>query len=249
MSGKTFDILVLNGRPAAGKSEIIDHLRKTPLKERIERFHIGDFEEFDDFPILWDAFESDDIFEKVGMPRLISNPTFTYKGETLKGYHFKEKSYWNFLITKLCYNYSKKIKSEKDYHERKTAIFEFARGSEHGGWKTAYSYLSEEVIKKACTVYINVSWEESLRKNLRRHRPGKEDSILHHSLESKKMELIYKESDWEDFSAADKNYLLVEGFKIPYAIFENEPEKTDKPDALDAHLEEILTKLWKIKNQ
>jgi hypothetical protein len=44
MARDTFDILILNGRPAAGKSEVIDYLKKTPLEERIRRFHIGAFE-------------------------------------------------------------------------------------------------------------------------------------------------------------------------------------------------------------
>ena len=60
MAGEIFDIIILNGRPAAGKSEVIDYLKKTPLDERIRRFHIGEFEEFDDFPILWERFEDDD---------------------------------------------------------------------------------------------------------------------------------------------------------------------------------------------
>jgi len=35
MRKRVFDIIILNGRPAAGKSEIIDYLKKTPIKERI----------------------------------------------------------------------------------------------------------------------------------------------------------------------------------------------------------------------
>ena len=49
----TFDILLLIARPAAGKSEVIDYLKQVPLEERLRRFHVGKFEEIDDFPILW----------------------------------------------------------------------------------------------------------------------------------------------------------------------------------------------------
>ena len=49
MDKQTFDIILLNGRPAAGKSEIIDYLKQVPLNERIQRFHIGAFDEIDDF--------------------------------------------------------------------------------------------------------------------------------------------------------------------------------------------------------
>ncbi|MFH1017710.1 MAG: hypothetical protein V1798_05935 [Pseudomonadota bacterium] len=248
MAGQIFDIIMLNGRPASGKSEILDFLKKTPLEERIRRFHVGEFEEFDDFPILWDAFEDDDIFEKHGKARLISNPTFTYKGETQPGYSFKDKFYWNFLIMKLCRNYAKKLARKPDYHRTTTAIFEFARGSEHGGWRDAYPCLTDDVLKKACTVYINVPWEESLRKNRKRRKPGMEDSILFHSLEDLKMEMLYKDSDWEEFTKKDPNCLSVRGFKVPYVVFENMPDKTtDMPPALGPYLEETLGKLWKTK--
>ena len=36
-----FDILLLIARPAAGKSEIIDYLKKMPPEERMRRFHRG----------------------------------------------------------------------------------------------------------------------------------------------------------------------------------------------------------------
>ena len=32
MEKKTFDVIILNGRPAAGKSEVIDYLKKIPLQ-------------------------------------------------------------------------------------------------------------------------------------------------------------------------------------------------------------------------
>jgi len=52
----TFDIILLTGRPGSGKSEVIDYLKQTPLEERLRRFHIGPFEEIDDFPMLWAWF-------------------------------------------------------------------------------------------------------------------------------------------------------------------------------------------------
>jgi hypothetical protein len=250
MASEIFEILILNGRPAAGKSEILDFLKKTPLQERMRRFHVGEFEEFDDFPILWEAFEDDDLYEKHGKPRLISNGTFTYKGETNPGYTFKDQFYWNFLLMKLSRKYAKRVAENPNYHRTTTAIFEFARGSEHGGWREAYPNLSDDVLSKACTVYINVPWEESLRKNRKRHRPGKEDSILHHSLEDKKMEMLYKESDWDEFSKKDPKYLNVRNFKVPYVVFENMPDKTtDLPPELGPYLEETLGKLWTNKKR
>ena len=242
-----FEIIVLNGRPAAGKSEIIDFLQKLSPEERAERFHVGEMEEFDDFPILWERFEDDDLFEKNGKPRLISNATFLYNGETLPGYTFQDQFFWHFLLQKLSFNYQKQIGQNPDYHRTHTAIFEFARGSEHGGWTEAYPHLSDAVLAQANTIYIDVTWDESLRKNRRRYNPDRPDSILEHALEDKKIELLYRESDWAEFSSQDSEYLHVRGFRVPYAIFNNMPEITDQPEKLGAHLEEVTSRLWKLR--
>jgi hypothetical protein len=247
MAGQIFDVILLNGRPAAGKSEVIDYLKKTPLEERIRRFHIGDFEEFDDFPILWERFEDDDIWERHGKARLISDTSFNHEGRTYPGYVFKDPFFWNYLIEKLNLLYAKRLRDVPDYHERTTAVFEFARGTQHGGFGLAYRYLSDEVLARACTIYIKVDWEESLRKNRRRRNPDRPDSILEHSLEDKKMDFLYRESDWDVFSAADPDYLLVKNRRVPYAVFDNMPEKTDQPELLGRHLEEVCGKLWSLK--
>ena len=245
MEKKTFDVIILIGRPAAGKSEVIDYLKKIPLKERIKRFHIGEFQEIDDFPILWERFEDDDLMEEMGQPRLLTDKEFTYEGKTMPGYVFKGKWFWNFLIRKLNSAYAKLLRDQPWYHESKTLFVEFSRGREHGGFRAAYEHLSMQVLERAVTLYIHVDWPESLRKNRRRYNPDRPDSILQHALEDKKIEKLYKDSDWEMF-AADPQYLRVGERKIPYAVFENMPEKTDKPEVLGAHLEEVLGRLWSI---
>ncbi len=247
MSQNNFDIIILNGRPAAGKSEIIDYLKHIPVAERLRRFHIGEFEEIDDFPILWERFQDDNIFEKLGQPRYFTDTTYEFQGQRYQGFTFKEDWFWNFLIEKLNDQYLKKLRDDNKLHENKTVIIEFSRGAEHGGFARAFDFLSDEILKKAVSIYINVSFEESLRKNRRRFNPNKPDSILEHALEDKKLEMLYKESDWNKFSSKDPRFLIVKGLKIPYAVFENEPEITDKPDILGAHLEEICQKLWMIK--
>ncbi len=200
----------------------------------------------DDFPFLWEDFEDDDLLEEMGLPRLISNKTFEYKGKTYDGYVFKEKWYWNFLIKKISFHYGKLLRDEPDFYKNhKTAILEFSRGSEHGGFKTAYDYLSDDILQKAVTLYIKVDFEESMRKNRRRYNPDKPDSILEHALEDLKMEKLYKGSDWEEF-ASDPDYLHVKGFKVPYGVFDNMPEKTLNPELMGPHLEEVLAKVWQV---
>ena len=242
-----FPILILNGRPAAGKSEIIDFLKKTPVHERRERFHVGEIEEFDDFPILWERFEDDDLYEQNGHPRVYSNAEFTYQGKTMPGYTFKEKFFWNFLLQKLCVQYRKRRREDPEYHQHTTALFEFARGSEHGGWIEGYPQLGDDVLDIASTIYINVTWEESLRKNRRRYNPDKPDSILEHALEDKKIEMMYKESDWDEFTTSDDSYLHVRDKRVPYAVFQNMPEITDQPEKLGGHLDEVTSRLWSLR--
>jgi len=249
MASTTFDILILNGRPAAGKSEVIDYLKQCPREERRARFRIGEFEELDDFRILWERFEDDDIYEKHGKPRLVSDTRFTYRGETHEGVVFKDKFFWNFLIEKFNLEYAKRRRDDPDYHARRTLFIEFSRGLEHGGFRTAYDYLDREILERAATLYIQCSWEESLRKNRRRFNPDRPDSVLEHGLEDLKLEMLYKESDWEDFSAADPDFLEVKGIRVPYAVFRNEPEITDQPERLGAHLEEVLAHLWALRSR
>ena len=71
MNKNTFDVIILIGRPASGKSEIIHFLTHLPDGARRERFHIAQLEVRDDFPMLWAWFEEDDILsKKFGLPRL-----------------------------------------------------------------------------------------------------------------------------------------------------------------------------------
>lgn len=237
MSKNNFDVIILIGRPAAGKSEVIDYLKKTPLEERSKRFHIGKFEEIDDFPMLWTWFEEDAILEKIMQkPRL----------HTDKDGYFLYEYLWHLLIERISMEYSKRLR-DADYHQTHTTIIEFSRGKEHGGYRAAFPHLSDEILKKAGIVYINVSYQESLRKNRRRFNPERPDSILEHGLPDEKLERLYKEIDWEEISVGNREFIEIKGHKVPYVVFENEPEKTDKPEVLGEHLEEILQKLWELR--
>jgi hypothetical protein len=230
-----FPVIILIGRPAAGKSEVIDFLKHTSADERRRRFHIGQFEEVDDFVYVWETFEVDDILSKHGKPRIWSD----------EKYWFKDPFIWNLYIERLNLAYRKKLAANPQYHDSTTTIIEFSRGGENG-FAEAFSYLHEEVLKRAAIVYIKVSYEESVRKNRRRARPGLEDSILYHSLPDEKMEYYYKTNDWEKLTAKDPNAIDIKGFKVPYAVFENMPEKTDDPAKLGAELEKATTKLWNV---
>ena len=231
-----FPILIITGRPAAGKSEVIDFLKKADAKERLERFHIADFEELDDFVYVWETFEIDDMLTKHGRPRIWTD----------EKYWFKEHFIWNLYIERMNLEYRKKLARDPSYHDKKTILIEFARGGDNGIHE-ALSYLHEDILRRVTLMYIRVSYEESVRKNHRRARKGQEDSILYHSLPDEKMDFYYKTNDWEKLEAKDPNFIEVKGFKIPYAVFENEPEKTLDPKLIGQELERATKKLWGAK--
>ncbi len=237
MSNATFDIILLIARPAAGKSEIIDHLKRTPVAERISRFHIGDFEEIDDFPMLWTWFEEDAILSQMGHPRL-----HTDSENNFIGYHM-----WDLLIERICLEYQKTLRDTPNYHASKTTIIEFARGTEHGGFARAFKHLSRMVAERMAILYLNISWEESLRKNRARYNPDRPDSILEHGLPDEKLEKLYRHVDWETISAASPEFIEIQGVDVPYVVFENEDDvTTGRGEALTARLEETLKRLWQL---
>jgi hypothetical protein len=239
MGKNTFDILVLNARPASGKSEVIDYLTRTPLKEREKRFHVGEFETIDDFPMLWAWFEEDAILAEMGYPRLHTDEKVVFKWNYL----------WNVLIRRLCLDYQKKVGENPDYHDKITALIEFSRGGQHGGYQQAYEHISQEVAERAAILYINVSWEESLRKNRARFNPDRPYSILEHAPSDSKLEFLYKECDWDEVSAGDPEFITIQGVKVPYVVFENEDDvTTGRGEALGGRLEETLGRLWEIYN-
>lgn len=231
-----FPILIITGRPAAGKSEVIDYLKKADPRERLDRFHIADFEELDDFVYVWETFEIDDMLTKHGKPRIWTD----------EKYWFKEHFIWNLYIERINLEYRKNLARDPNYHEKKTTLIEFARGGENG-INEALSYLHEDILRRASLMYIRVSYDESVRKNRRRARKGQEDSILYHSLPDEKMDFYYKTNDWDKLEAKDPKTIDVKGFKISYAVFENEPEKTLDPKLIGEELQRVANKLWQMK--
>ncbi len=231
-----FPILIITGRPAAGKSEVIDFLKKCDPIDRLEKYHIANFEELDDFLYVWETFELDDLMTQMGKDRVWSDEKYWYK----------EPYVWDLYMKRLALDYRKKIAKDPSYHQRTTTLVEFARGGDHA-IHHALSYLSDEMLSLASLIYIRVTYEESVRKNHRRARKGEEDSILYHSLPDDKMEAYYKTNDWDELEAKHPSLIEVRGHKIPYAVFENMPEKTLDPKLIDEELLRVTTRLWEIK--
>ncbi len=234
-ANKIFQVLLLIARPAAGKSEIIDYLKHTPEEERAARFHVGRMVEIDDFPMLWTWFEEDALLERMGHARLHTDA---------EGY-FKENHLWDLLIERICLEYQKSVRDVPNLDAECTTIIEFSRGREHGGYRSAFCHLSPDVVERMALLYLDVSWEESLRKNRKRFNPERPDSILEHGLADDKMERLYREVDWQEVSAADPRFLDIQGRKVPYVVFDNSDDVTSARGAqLGERLEEALGLLW-----
>jgi len=230
-----FDVILLIARPAAGKSEVIDYLKHITLEERTNRFHIGEFSEIDDFPMLWAWFEEDALLENMGHPRLHTDQEGYFLGQHL----------WDLLIERIELEYQKNLRNIQDYAKTFTTIIEFSRGKEHGGYQSAFSHLSPQLLKKTAILYIDVTWEESLRKNRKRFNSEKPESILEHSLPDSKLERLYKEVDWEEVRKDDSRFLTIQGHQVPYVIFDNSDDVTTQGgEALGERLEQVLKELW-----
>jgi hypothetical protein len=228
---KTFKTLLLIARPAAGKSEIINYLKNTSKDKRVARFHIGEFTEIDDFPMLWTWFEEDALLEQMGYPRLHTTPD---------GY-FLSQHLWDLLIERIGLEYQKLMRDFKG----DTVIIEFSRGSEHGGYRNAFNHLSELILKSLAILYVDVPWEESLRKNRARFNPDRPDSILEHGLSDEKLEKMYRDTDWHALIASKSDLITIKGVEVPFVIFDNADDVTTAQSAaLGQRLELTLAKLW-----
>ena len=236
LCGRIFNKLLIIARPAAGKSEIIDYLINLQEEKRREKFHIGKIHVIDDFPFLWRWFEEDDLLSKMDKPRLFTDD---------EGY-FKENYFWHLLIKMMNLEFEKFLRDAEN-HEEYTVILEFSRGKEHGGYCEALKKISSIIIDNLPIMYVEVSWNESLRKNRERFNPKKPDSILEHALPDKKLKNLYHECDFRELTqeSGSNEFIRINGSKLPYVIFQNEDDVTTNSDnKLADRLKEDLDILW-----
>lgn len=236
---KTIDNLILIGRPASGKSEFIDYLKKLPVNERISKFRIGRFDEIDDFPWLWEKFVEDNMWEKLGMPRLCSKQD----GMGNVGLAAEHPEYFALMIEKLNYEVNRSYTSNNSFYEENTLFIEFSRGGKYG-YRDSLNALDPEILKKSVILYNEVSYDESCRKNIKRYEEKKQSSILAHRVTDETMEAFYKDDDWNELSEGrNMGALTLNGVAVPFAKANNEPESAD-PAVLDERYSAPLIKLF-----
>lgn len=232
------DLVLLLGRPASGKSEIIDYVTRLDPADRLSRLHLGTPVVLDDFPMLWAWFEEDGILERMGRERLHSDSQGWFLGRHL----------WEVLVRRLSLEYDKLHAGDPALSGSTSVIMEFSRGAEHGGYAAALPALSDAILDRAAVLYVEVSFQESLRKNRRRFNPDKPHSILEHGLSDQKMERLYRDDDWKEVPRADAGHLLIRERRLPAVVFQNEDDvTTGRGEALGGRLSSCLDRLWELR--
>ncbi|MFA6092656.1 MAG: hypothetical protein WCU88_06640 [Elusimicrobiota bacterium] len=125
--------------------------------------------------------------------------------------------------------------------EGRTLVIEFARGGPQGssmpltppfGYRHSLSLLDEELLRRACILYVWVEPEESRRKNRARTDPSDPGSILHHGVPEEVMLSDYgcDDMDWLLSRSGMPDSVRVEtssgSFLLPAARFDNREDKT-----------------------
>ncbi len=234
MSLPKCNIVIITGRPASGKSEILNFLKNLSPENR-SALAIGNIQELDDFPFVWETFEIDDILQKHNYDRLFTTSDYYFKNDRMM---------WTLFTERLNLEFRKRVARNPKLFDTDTVFIEFARGGERG-LRDTFECLAPEILSQASILYLNISYKESLRKNRLRARPGQEDSILYHSLPDKKLDFYYRTNDWETLADAKEGLLPIKNFQVPYAVLDNEDDKTSDPEKLPPALKEVFSRLQK----
>ena len=235
---KTFDHLFVLGRPASGKSEFLDFMYKLSDAERAERYRIGKMKVIDDFVWLWEKFEEDDLWEKVRGERLHSK-------RAGHGYVLGSGDLFDFLMQKFDFEIARKYLPDSAFYGENTLLIEFSRGGEKP-YATALSRLRREIFERAAILYVEVSGEESLRRNDARYKEKLKASILAHKCPDEDMARFYRDDDWPALTGGKREGLLnISGADVPFVTMGNEPESTD-PAVLGPRYKAALEALWNL---
>ncbi|HEY3382479.1 MAG TPA: hypothetical protein VGK32_11965 [Vicinamibacterales bacterium] len=235
-----FEHLFVLGRPAGGKSEFIDFMKKLSPDARAAGFGIGRFEEVDDFPWLWAACVEDDARETRGEPRLVSE-------RTPEGYNITRPKFRRSLVEHFNEAIASRYLSKPAFYaDGGTLLIEFARGRDDG-FRDSLERFRPEILARAAILYIKVSFEESFRRNSSRYKEGQEESILFHKVPDRDMLGFFRENDWDEMTeGAPDGWLSLAGVRVPFVSMNNEPESTD-PAVLAARYGDALGRLMALR--
>lgn len=234
----TFDHLFILGRPASGKSEFLDFMSKLSDSDRAARFHLGKMKVIDDFVWLWEKFEEDDLWEKVNGKRLHSRPV-------KDGYILGSADLFDFLIEKLNHEIARRYLKDPGFYSDHTLLIEFSRGGERP-YAPALERFDRKIYERAAIFYVEVSGEESIRRNEARYQEKLKHSILAHKCPDGDMARFYRDDDWPKITEGKRDgFVTLAGVKVPFVTMMNEPESTD-PAVLGPRYGNALDKLWRL---
>jgi len=236
---EALDILLLLGRPASGKSEFIDFMKQLSSDHRSREFFISPFEIIDDFPILWELFMQDNVWELVGCERRFSK-------QSRGNYAVADDSVWPFLIEQI----NQRVLANSHFATasgQRTLIIEFSRGGT-SGYQDALQRLSPDILRRAAVLYVSVSFEESWRRNIARYDANKRDGILTHSVPREEMERTYGIDDWRALTGEPSGIMRIADIDVPYVTMNNEPE-SKVPEVLAERYRAALGPLYALWNR
>lgn len=238
-----FQHLLVLGRPACGKSEFIDFLKHAPAEVVRRRLHVGRFEEVDDFPWLWEKFLDDAIWQKAGYERLYTeeympgNPGMAPKGAKL----------FDWCMHKFNDVIGSRYLGRPDFYADSTLLVEFSRGGANG-FGRSLGMLAPAALEPAAIFYIDVSREESWRRNVARYQEKLKHSILAHMVPRETYDHFYDTNDWAELTGGrPSGHLDVNGVRVPFVTMNNEPESTD-PVVLEERYAAALGELWRLRS-
>lgn len=237
---QVFDHLIIIGRPAAGKSEFIDFLKKVSDSERAEKYHIAHFHEIDDFPWLWEKFLEDNLWEEAGYERI-----FSEKEGNNMGLKASQGKLFDLMFIKFNKEIEKRYLSRGDFYGSNTLFIEFSRGMDFG-YAHSLPLLDKKILERAAILYIEVDGEESWRRNEARYQEKLKHSILAHKCARHTFEAFYIENDWKKITSSKRSgQIEINGIKIPFVTVNNCPESTD-PKVLEERYGPSLRELMKL---
>lgn len=240
-----FDNLFVFGRPAGGKSEFIDYMKKCEPHKRQSAFKVAPFEIIDDFLFLWELGENEELLEQLKLPKKITE-------KTEDGIVVTDGVFFDFVTQKINRIMGRKYLAKPEYYDKNTLLIEFSRGIDLSGYKRSLAGLKQEILSQGAIIYIKVSYEEALRRNEARYQEKLKHSVLAHKVPVKAMETFYVNDDWGMITDNRPNgFINIEGAEIPFVTMENEPESKDL-SVMEKRYEsalEILFELWKEKKR
>lgn len=237
---KTFENLLLLGRPASGKSEFMDFMKHVPATERAQKYHLAQLQELDDFPWIWEKFMEDNLWEKAGYPRRYST------GGNNPGLHAEAGALFDFCMQKFNAEYAQKYQSNGSFFNDHTLLIEFARGGKNA-YQKALNVLSPEMLKRSAILFIYVDYAESCRRNDARYQEKLAHSILAHKVPDHTMQTFYQTHDWLEWTEEKPDgYVTANGIKVPFVTMNNMPEITD-PALLEKRYGAALQRLNELR--